>query len=66
MKKTKKNHIIQKEPADSTRKRNEKKKKKIEKNNQNNANVSSISINSQFFLYKKNINELIDNDDINK
>ena len=55
-----------KEPADSTRKINEKKKKKIEKNNQNNANVSSISINSQFFLYKKNINELIDNDDINK
>ena len=42
------------------------KRKIIEKNNQNNANVSSTSINYQFLLYKKNINEFIDNDDINK
>ena len=42
------------------------KRKIIEKNNQNKANVSSTSINYQFLLYKKNINEFIDNDDINK
>ena len=41
------------------------KRKIIEKNNQNNANVSSTSINSQFFLYKKNINEFIDIDNNN-
>ena len=46
-------------PTDSIK--NDKKKNIIEKNNQNNANISSTSINSQFFLYKNNINELIDN-----
>ncbi len=66
MKKKKKNHIIQKSQLIKPEKEMKRKRKIIEKNNQNNANVSSISINSQFFLYKKNINELIDNDDINK
>ena len=66
MKKTKKNHIIQKSQLIQPEKEMKRKRKIIEKNNQNNANVSSTSINSQLFLYKKNINELIDNDDINK
>ena len=46
-----KESVTSKMPLDSIRKRNEKKKNIIEKNNQNNANISSTSINSQFFLY---------------
>ena len=60
-----KESLTSKMPADSIRKKNEKKKNIIEKHNQNNDNISSTSLNSQFFLYKSNINELIDNNDIN-
>ena len=65
MKKKKKNHSLQK-PQLIQSKKEIKKKNIIGKNNQNNANISSTSINSQFFLYKNNINELIDNNDSNK
>ena len=50
-----------KRPADSIRNNNEKEKNIIRKNNQNNENILSTSINSQFFIYKNNIIELIDN-----
>ena len=52
--------FISKGPADSTKNRNKKKKNITRKNNQGNKNFLSSSINSQFFLYKNNINELID------
>ena len=55
----KKESLTSKMTTDSIK--NDKKKNIIEKNKQNNANISSTSINSQFFLYKNNINELIDN-----
>ena len=64
--KKEKESLTSKIPVDSIKKRNKKKKNIIGKNNQNDANIPSTSINSQFFLYKNNINELIDNNDSNK
>ena len=57
----KKGLLDSKKPADSIRNNNEKEKNIIRKNNQNNENILSISINSQFFIYKNNIIEFIDN-----
>ena len=57
----KKGLLDSKKPADSIRNSNEKEKNIIRKNNQNNENILSISINSQFFIYKNNIIEFIDN-----
>ena len=57
----KKELLDSKKPADSIRNSNEKEKNIIRKNNQNNENILSIFINSQFFIYKNNIIEFIDN-----
>ena len=57
----KKGLLDSKKPADSIRNSNEKEKNIIRKNNQNNENSLSVSINSQFFIYKNNLIELIDN-----
>ena len=57
----KKGLLDSRRPADSIKNNNEKEKNIIRKNNQNNENILSTSINSQFFIYKNNIIELIDN-----
>ena len=50
-----------KRPTDSIRNSNEKEKNITRKNNQNNDNILSTSINTQFFIYKNNLIELICN-----